>query len=364
MKHVINFLILMILAFSSCKKQVFFVKDTNLRLENSRFDIVDLQFVSSDTFCKAYILTRNCLIIKFVVPFLPPDTIILDKNLGRYDHLVVEPNEKGIYLLNKRFEMAERIDLLLKRRQILNRACYQSDGKRLSLYIRSYNRPIFTDSTILITTWANIPLQEFYNHSIEGVYNFTLDSATMHLHYPTCYSGTNWWHVIGNELSRIPYIEGQLLYSFPMSDTLFIYNYQGDLLKKVNAPSIYLRPFPPQPYTDSIDRNLALSVRYVAQIQLYGALIRDPFAKRYYRIAIHEQNIAEQNRNPQCSEKPWSIMILNENLEFVGEQEMETAKYSYSDIVVVKEGLLIRNEYFRDTTKRKFQEYTLFKRIN
>ena len=236
-------------------------------------------------------------------------------------------------------------------------------GKKRSLMVDPLNRPIVIDSMLFVTVYPHVRLESFYDYHFECVINLSDHSCRSFLRYPDMYSGDNWWHVMGNELSRVLGAKGELVYSFPMSEKLYCYDTDGAFLREATCPSKYLDTFPPPAYEEASKEEL---IRYVNTIPKFSSLKYDPFRKCYYRIAAHSQEMETEERVPNYNlDRPWSVVVLDEELHKIGEQAFPGRRYNYEDVIVSREGLLVanreRNE--EDWPKTPTTSYTLFEPV-
>jgi hypothetical protein len=191
-----------------------------------------------------------------------------------------------------------------------------------------------------------------------------MDSVRFFLSFPRQYSATSWWHVVGNEVSRVPNNNKEIVYSFPMNDTLFVYSHDGILKRKVSAPSGYFGDFPPPPIDERTENNSEKLTNYLLQLKRYVAILYDPFKDRYYRIVAHWQPLKnEEGVKNVNSDAPWSIIVLDSDLQILGEQKIEPYTYKFDGVVVTEKGLLVRNNYFHSKEDRDKISYTLFEPI-
>jgi hypothetical protein len=91
--------------------------------------------------------------------------------------------------------------------------------------------------------------------------------------------------------------------------------------------------------TDDVD-----NIKYEAEEPQYWKVMHDPWRRRYYRIALHRQEFnAPDGTNRALHEKPWSIMVFDENLLKLGEQDFPAKQFFPKDVFVAKEGLYVSN---------------------
>lgn len=130
------------------------------------------------------------------------------------------------------------------------------------------------------------------------------------------------------------------LYSFKASHSLFLYH-KDSLLEKREARSRYIEGFRIFD-TDSVG-NIAYTKRFLVTSPSYGSVIEDPFRDLFYRQAFHSCRY----KNPESGtvkgprDQPWSLIVLNERFEKLGEIQMDPETYRSGPLFVSKEGLLV-----------------------
>lgn len=348
-------------ALFGCREEYFFHEGPTVRLQTPYVGIRDRQVISSRDSCVIYLLTEQALTKEGIFPKAVPETLAYMPHLQAFDRLGVHPGNRCVYLFQKRANAVLKF-LPDGRFQPLKRDEYSPDSAQLGLRIERWNRPIFYDASILIPIYRKgYMLEQHYSYPIIGKFDTTLILRNQFIRYPNTYSSTNYWHVVGDEYSQLPYGKDKLLYSFPMNDTLFLFDKNGQLVKQKRAASRYLSPFPPPCYQDSLDKNQAGLVEFVSTLSRYGMLLYDPYRKFYYRVAIHSQPAYQENgRKNTNRDNPWSLIILDVNLNVIGEQLFEKSRYVYDDLAVCKEGILVRNNYYFIKENRSQFDYTLF----
>lgn len=82
----------------------------------------------------------------------------------------------------------------------------------------------------------------------------------------------------------------------------------------------------------------------------YGNLIHDPYRNVYYRFAYPQTELGadEDLQSALSFKKGFSIILLNENLETIGETLFPDGKYVPSLFFVAKEGLYISNNHIKN----------------
>jgi len=148
--------------------------------------------------------------------------------------------------------------------------------------------------------------------------------------------------------------KNQLVFSFPISHDLYIYDSTGRFIKTVKCKSRFIekiKPIEPDEYSDLS----AIIDAYTYHAQ-YSDLVYDKYQKFYYRTVLHKldkyNHIGEVNK-PGL--RKWSIMILDENLKLKKEIIMPEEIF-WKRILFTKEGLVLKS-----VSNKAVNEYQVFK---
>jgi Domain of unknown function (DUF4221) len=137
---------------------------------------------------------------------------------------------------------------------------------------------------------------------------------------------------------------GQIIHGFGADDSLFVYE-NGKRIAAHDVKSKYMTAR--KEYPDDSTGNYAFVDRYIVEEPRYLSLDFDPHRNMYYRIVHHAQQYISQDSITinQSIDKNWSLMILNENFDIIGEVKFDPKQYMPL-ILITKEGLLVmrRNE--------------------
>lgn len=355
------FLALIILV-SACKEEQFFAPAETYTLKTELKEFKDLSiYTSQNGEAYLYFLKRDGIAKEEIFSGAWEHHPFKDSslNIGLFDKIFVK-NPEEIYLFNRR---TEDVALMNSGGEVkyVKRVLRFADSTKFQFSIGPNNHPLFIDSTLFVSIAPEVKLESFYRYPFESAWTGRMDSVRFFLSFPQQYSATSWWHVVGNEISRVSNKNKEIVYSFPMNDTLFVYSREGTLKRKVSAPSEFLDDFPPPPVDAPTENNPEKLVSYVMQLKRYVAILYDPFKDRYYRIVAHWQPLKnEEGRKNVNSDAPWSIIVLDADLQILGEQKIEPFTYRFDGIVVTEKGLLVRNNYFHSKEDRNKISYTLF----
>ena len=111
--------------------------------------------------------------------------------------------------------------------------------------------------------------------------------------------------------------DGELLISYRRGHCLAKLNLESETQEFISASSGSLDKFEliPREHNSQLARNIIISEG------IYHNLMYDPYKKLYYRIASHKQPLRNPtiNRLNSAAKKPFSIIVLDENLNYKGE---------------------------------------------
>lgn len=158
----------------------------------------------------------------------------------------------------------------------------------------------------------------------------------------------------------------EFIYSFEDSEDLYVTNLAHTTLRKIKVKSKYLPSlhFKPQEFSMASPDNCSSMEK-----PRYGTILYDPYQKIYYWIAYPEADI-EKGINcfdlMACGGKNFSIIILNEDFEIIGETLMPDYTYNPKLCFVRKDGLYISESHIFnsnfDENKLCFRRFELVKK--
>lgn len=137
----------------------------------------------------------------------------------------------------------------------------------------------------------------------------------------------------------------QFVYSFFDTDDIYVTDLDYTTLKRVKAKSKYLSPL--EFKSQKVDYASANNCTEMEEPR-YGNILYDPYRKVYYRIAYPK---AEIEKGINCFElssfggKNFSVIILNEDLEIIGETLMPDYTYNPTLCFVRPDGLYISESH-------------------
>lgn len=144
---------------------------------------------------------------------------------------------------------------------------------------------------------------------------------------------------------------------FAASDSLFVME-NGRVISSYSCKSRYMTQR--HPYPDDSLGHFSYLEQYDVVEPRYRFLIYDPYRKYYYRI-VHHTLPYEQPGGMTVNDyldKPWSLMILNENFEILDEVIFDPKKFK-PRVFPAKDGLLILNR--EENSSNLPVKFTLFR---
>lgn len=166
--------------------------------------------------------------------------------------------------------------------------------------------------------------------------------------YPSFPHSENKAKAYGVESSLSRCFDGQqFVYSFHFDETLYVASPDHQTVRKIPARSRYI------PHVEIPDENknysFAQMLKRMCENPNYGNLIHDPYRNVYYRIAYPRTEI-EPDENCvdiwQYGRKKFSILILDENFQVVGETLLPENTYNSTLWFVRADGLYLSTGYF------------------
>ncbi|MCA6364105.1 MAG: DUF4221 family protein [Bacteroidetes bacterium] len=137
---------------------------------------------------------------------------------------------------------------------------------------------------------------------------------------------------------------GQVVHGFGADDSLFVYE-NGKRVASHYVKSKYMTAL--REYPDDSTGNYAFVDRYTVEEPRYLSLDYDPYRKMYYRIVHHAQQYVSKDSITinQSIDKNWSLMMLDENFNVVGDVVFDPKQYLPA-VLITSKGILVmrRNE--------------------
>ncbi len=133
--------------------------------------------------------------------------------------------------------------------------------------------------------------------------------------------------------------KGQLVYGFAASDSLFVME-NGKIVSQHFCKSRHMTER--HAFPDDSTGHFEYLDRYLVNEPRYRYLVYDPYRNLYYRVVHHA--IAYEKEGGMMKndylDKPWSLMILDENFSVLSETNFDPAQF-LPGVYAVKDGILL-----------------------
>ena len=170
---------------------------------------------------------------------------------------------------------------------------------------------------------------------------------------------------LGNELSYSCCLndKDQFVFSFFFDEDIYVVSLQDGEMKKIKVKSRYIdkpaiKENPPQDFDGAMKAS--------SEIPCYGNLIYDKYRKVYYRFVYLKADLdGEKNYLNiwQYGRKSFSIMILNEDFDVIGETRFPDFTYISTLHYIGKDGLYLSDSHYKnpsfDENKLRFRRFKL-----
>lgn len=234
-------------------------------------------------------------------------------------------------------------------------------GNRIVFYEMATGQPVFEIQPDWEGPNGTGPFLGYYVQDLDNLYLTALgkaeliriDTAThairaLPFSYPSFPHSENKAKAYGVESSLSRCFDGQqFVYSFHFDETLYVASPDHQTVRKIPARSRYI------PHVEIPDENknysFAQMLKRMCENPNYGNLIHDPYRNVYYRIAYPRTEI-EPDENCvdiwQYGRKKFSILILDENFQVIGETLLPENTYNSTLWFVGADGLYLSTGYF------------------
>lgn len=179
------------------------------------------------------------------------------------------------------------------------------------------------------------------NIPIEMILDLSNDSTTQFGDLPPEYKTGKFYGNHQYEYSRTINDKSQFVFSYPITDKLYIYSLNGELIKVVKCKSLYIDTIEPLSKKDYFELSAKMDA-YVYKAQ-YNEIIYDNFNDRYIRLVAH--NLNKYNKDGSLNKwynRRWSLILLDNNLTQINEFLLPENKFS-NHIIFTTKGLMMRS---------------------
>lgn len=210
---------------------------------------------------------------------------------------------------------------------------------------------------IITTGWVTgeTPLETSYNRPVLTIFDYKTDTLNFVVNYPDIYNKYNW---AGGFTYRLPYYDlakesvvisfsaVHYLVEYSLSDGKETSHYAGS--EKIDKISSF-----PYPQDKSIDENKAWD--WYMTTPSYEGVFYDKYKNCYYRIA--KLPVINYNNKNRKSNKPVVVVVLDDNLQYLGEASLPTnIQFNTMNSFVSKDGFNIQ-VITNDEDKLTFYQY-------
>lgn len=217
-----------------------------------------------------------------------------------------------------------------------------SDGTRLyECPFCNFNQPVLNGRDLYIYSTPNRLIEKDY---VSAVVNLdTKEIRALPFVYPDYAGSSVKLKRYGMEGNFSRSFDGEkFVYSFVYDESLFVANIAHDTVRKVLAKSDYISQvqLPDELTAQAID---------FCQNALYGKLVYDPYRELYYRIAYPSTTIEKGVRPMELIEygrKNFSIIILDKELNKVGETLLPDYTYNSNLLLILPDGLYLSDSHY------------------
>ena len=235
-----------------------------------------------------------------------------------------------------------------------NELSTHSDGIKFGVY-GHYKRFKTIDNKFLMNIVAIIRPPDYYSYPTIGIYDINNHQLVKTGYFPDYIQNGEMW------FSFYPFYcvnsKNEIVNSYAVSHSLFVYDLNGNLKKTVDAKSKFIDKLESLNMEKSYVRKF--SSEYEITRSRYDALTYDKYRNLYYRVAIHSQDLVNIDGSVnEYNSNPWSIIILDSNFNIIDEVLMQANLYKPNFLNITKDGILIQKN-LDNTESMTDLEYTL-----
>ncbi|MCU0433335.1 MAG: DUF4221 domain-containing protein [Bacteroidia bacterium] len=357
MKTAAGFLALFLLLLNSCKEPAIGLEPLGDRVFSDTTMVTLRNWSADGKFIRAFSIEASMLIffdagtgkIHTTVPLNALDTISSERRLwgivtrGPDSVFVVIPHTKLIFLLNQSGRIVNRWEV---------KGNLTGNFSDFALITLTRSAPLITGNKIYMTCarkaiQVNTKAARIEYFKTPGEIVFDLKQPEKLLQntsglWPQSYRNGAGYRDYYPQ--RCINAKGQTINGFSADDSIFVYE-QGKRVAAHYAKSKYMTAR--KEYPDDSTGNFAFMDRYTVEEPRYLSMDYDPYRKMYYRIVHHAQQYVSNDSITlnQSIDKNWSLMMLDENFQVVGDVQFDPKQYLPA-VLITPEGIMVmrRNE--------------------
>lgn len=142
-------------------------------------------------------------------------------------------------------------------------------------------------------------------------------------------------------------IDNKFIYSFFFDEDIYIVSLDGKIERKVTAKSTYID----KPKTDNKFSDVASLAEPLCKLPMYGNLVYDKYREVYYRFVYPETELGPNENFMdiwQLGRTKFSIMILNKDLEVIGETLFPENTFASNLFFIREDGLYLSTSFIKN----------------
>jgi hypothetical protein len=279
----------------------------------------------------------------FQIPLKNNDSLQTDMRVGGYVALspdsifVLLAETSTILLVNRKGEISKKYEVNIPLHGIVSKYCFVStssspmicDGK--NIYV--------TATRLDITVRDKISRQNYFTLFPEVA--IPIHGSTPKSHrgsWPSCYTKGDSYR---DFYPQRCFLKNTLVYGFAATDSLYCLNSSVALTTRTPFELLEKKV---NPYPDDSLGNFSFLERYDVTESRYLSFFADPFRSYYYRI--YQQGILYEQADGmtvnEWLDKPWKLLIMDEEMKAVGAVDFDQKKY-FPMALVSQKGILVRD---------------------
>lgn len=155
--------------------------------------------------------------------------------------------------------------------------------------------------------------------------------------------------------------EGVFVYSFSFDENLYIADLEHKNVTKVKAKSAYIDKIS---LPESVPTEFDLAVRKMCEVPFYSSIIYDKYREVYYRFVYPETELGPNENFMdiwQLGRTKFSVMVLNKDLEVIGETLFPENVFASNLFFIREDGLYLSTSFIKNPNYS--DDILAFKRI-
>lgn len=247
---------------------------------------------------------------------------------------VIKKRSNKIFMINSKSEVKSKWELSNAKNIKFNNAVYASTNNfPLTFHNNKLYCKKFTDSY-----FGSVPYQNDNHLVIFNIKDTTVFNKTYS--FPQEYDRNIKYNIDSYQQSCQINNKGNAIVCFYLTPDIYLYSDTG-LIQSYHIPSRFVDEYGSYPKTD-ISKNLEARENFDIQKGNYRWIKYDKKRDYTIRLVLHKSELydAEGNKN-RLYDKEFSLQIINNKFELIGEQKFEKNLFYLWNIIPVEEGLLI-----------------------